>query len=81
MRVTDAVSAVNYYMPSAKQVARSVILMSISAIALKSIPDLPVAEAGPITYSMCIACCAFAEPKVVQFCLAACAPSLGPWCP
>lgn len=68
-------------LPTKETTAVALKTMVTTAVAMEALANLSGAEAGPITYAACVASCAFAAPPVVPFCLAACAPSLGPWCP
>jgi hypothetical protein len=81
MRIESSICAIYDYMPTGKSVAKTMLTMATAAIALEAISYIPAAAAGPITYGLCIGGCAFATPPALPFCLAACAPSLGPWCP
>lgn len=81
MRINDALKCVYQNLPEAHKVAKCAITMTTSLVAIEIFSSIPGAAGGPITYAACIAACAFAAPPVVPFCLAACSPSLGPWCP
>lgn len=80
MKVNEVAAVAYQWLPPAEKVIKSALVMTVGAIAVESLSAIPSASAGPITYAACILACSFAAPPVVPFCLAACAPSIGPWC-
>ena len=81
MRIEGTLQSIYERSPKASTFVKSAITMTVATVALESLCSINGAEAGPVTYALCIAACAFSAPPILPFCLAACAPSLGPWCP
>jgi len=67
------------YLPNARTVAKAVGTMAIATVALEAMSQMTV-SAGPVTYGLCVAACAFSAPPALPFCLAACGIAAGPWC-
>jgi hypothetical protein len=51
-------------------------VMATAAIALEALSSITAAEAGPITYGICIAACAGTSGPFLPFCVGACLPLL-----
>ena len=68
-------------LPSGNKMVKTALTMATSAVALEALASLTGADAGPITYGLCVAACTASAPPALPACLAACAISLGPWCP
>lgn len=81
MRIQEVAQTAYSYVPPAEKMVKSALVMATSAVALEALASLTGADAGPITYALCIAACAGSAPPALPFCLAACGISLGPWCP
>lgn len=81
MKIQECFDTAYSYAPSTDRVVKSAATMTVAAVALETLLSITGAEAGPLTYACCLTGCAFATPPALPFCLAACAPSLGPWCP
>jgi hypothetical protein len=85
MKIPDALNgiceATYNRLPSAKTVVHGTLTIMTGAIALEAISRLTTANAGPVTYALCVAACSVGLPPAIPACLAACAISLGPWCP
>lgn len=81
MKVTEALQTAYEYVPPADKVVKSALTLATTAVALEAIASLAGAEAGPITYALCIAACTASAPPALPACLAACAIGLGLPCP
>jgi hypothetical protein len=81
MKIDNASSSFFYPNLPVKKIIASAAVMTGAAIALEVFSNFPAVAAGPVTYSLCLVGCSFASPPALPLCLAACAPSLGPWCP
>lgn len=79
--INTAYETVYNNMPSANKLVKSALTVATSAVALEALSHLAGAEAGPITYALCVAACSTAAPPAMPACFAACAISLAPWCP
>jgi len=69
---------ISSFMKTSLKIAAAI---SIPAIAMFALANLPKASAGPVTFSKCAEACSKMPPFSVPFCLLACVPTLGPWCP
>jgi len=81
MKIQEAFQTAYSYIPPAEKIVKSALVMATSTVAIEALAHLTGADAGPVTYGLCIAACSSAAPPALPACLAACAISLGPWCP
>jgi len=81
MKIDSISQTLQYYTPSAQSVAKCAITMATSAVALNSLSSLTGADAGPITYGICVAACTGVAPPALPACIAACFPALNPFLP
>jgi len=76
MKIESNLQSFYNTLPSAKTVAKSAVVMATAAIALEALSSITAAEAGPITYGICIAACAGTSGPFLPFCVGACLPLL-----
>lgn len=68
-------------LPNARTVCKAVGTMAVATLAIEALSDMTV-SAGPVTYALCVAACdLIGTPAALPMCVAACMPTLGPWCP
>ena len=80
--IQNAVPARGRYSSFITSAARKVSIVALSALALYAASNVPSADAGPVTYGICVAALAAASHGFfMPSALFKCAYLLGPWYP
>ena len=91
--LTSAIQSSRQMIPSQEQVTGkfSTLIPKVSinlnkaallAFAIFALASFPGADAGPVSYGVCVAAClALATPVAMPACLVGCIGLSGPWCP
>ena len=87
--VTSAIETVRNIFPTPNQMIKNGVKISKTALPIIALSTIPIAAAGMVSYTACIATCpamaAMAPPGLFAFtfesCLASCSYMLSPACP